>query len=149
MERILLKHERQMTSLADDIGRIDGNGYTGVGLIKIHPHEGADVSGAVSELASSAQSVRKSILRNITPPLVVCYDTTYWRLTVMVLASIKTAMLGLCVGGQILNTLILGGSAFATGILVADADGERLTLLDQQPDHQWREGRYRVDVGGG
>jgi hypothetical protein len=72
MERILIKHERQMTSLADDIARIDGNGYTGVDVIKIHLHEGADVTGAVSELASSAQTVRKSILHNIMCRWIMC-----------------------------------------------------------------------------
>ena len=67
-DRILIKHERQMASLVDDIARIEANSYTGVGVIKVYLHEGADVSRAVSQLASCAQTVLKSMPRNITPP---------------------------------------------------------------------------------
>jgi len=156
-DRILIKHERQMASLVHDIGRIEANSYTGVytgvGVIKVYLHEGADVSRAVSQLASCAQTVLKSMPRDITPPPLVRYDATNWRLTLIILASIplsiKTAIFGICVGGQTLNTLTLGGSAFATAILVADTGGERLTPLPQQPDHQRGEGRCRVDVGDG
>ena len=144
-DRILIKHERQMASLVDDIERIEANSYTVVGVIEAYLHEGADVSRAVSQLASCAHTVLKSLPRNITPPL-VRYDTTNWRLTLIIPASIplsiKTAIFGICVGGQTL-------SAFATGILVADTGGERLTPLPQQPDHQRGEGRCRVDVGDG
>ncbi len=33
-DRILVKHERQMASLVDDIARIEANSYVGVGVIK-------------------------------------------------------------------------------------------------------------------
>jgi len=75
-DRILIKHERQMASLVDDIARIEANSYTGVGVIKVYLHEGADVSRAVSQLASCAQTVLKSMPRNITPPLIVRYSAT-------------------------------------------------------------------------
>src|SRR5579864_223822 len=66
--RILVKHERQMASLVDDIARLEANSYDGVGVIKVYLHEGADVSRAVSQLSSCAQTVLKSMPRNITPP---------------------------------------------------------------------------------
>ena len=74
--RILIKHERQMASLVDDISRIEANSYNGVGVIKVYLHEGADVSRAVSQLTSSAQTVLKSMPRNITPPLILRYGAT-------------------------------------------------------------------------
>ena len=52
--RILALHERQLASLVDDISRIEANSYIGVGVIKVYLHEGADVSRAISQLASSA-----------------------------------------------------------------------------------------------
>ena len=52
--RIVSLHERQLASLVDDIARIEANSYNGVGVIKVYLHEGADVSRAVSQLASSA-----------------------------------------------------------------------------------------------
>src|SRR6201988_5362227 len=74
--RILTLHERQLASLVDDIARIQANSYTGVGVEKISLHEGADVTRAVSQLASSALVVLKYMPPNITPPLVLRYRAT-------------------------------------------------------------------------
>ncbi|HUD26272.1 MAG TPA: efflux RND transporter permease subunit [Burkholderiaceae bacterium] len=74
--RILTLHERQLASLVDDIARIEANSYTGVGVEKIYLHEGADVTRAVSQLASSALVVLKYMPPNITPPLVLRYGAT-------------------------------------------------------------------------
>src|SRR5271165_6673012 len=74
--RILTLHERQIASLVDDISRIEATSYTGVGVEKIYLHEGADVTRAVSQLASSALVVLKYMPPNITPPLVLRYGAT-------------------------------------------------------------------------
>jgi multidrug efflux pump subunit AcrB len=74
--RILTLHERQMASLVDDISRIEATSYQGWGVIKVYLHEGADVTRAVSQLASSALVVLKYMPRNITPPLVLRYSAT-------------------------------------------------------------------------
>ncbi len=74
--RILQFHERQLASLVDDIARIEANSYEGVGVIKVYLHEGADVSRAVSQLASSALVVLKYMPPNITPPLILRYGAT-------------------------------------------------------------------------
>jgi multidrug efflux pump subunit AcrB len=74
--RIMALHERQLASLVDDISRIEANSYNGVGVIKVYLHEGADVSRAISQLASSALVVLKYMPRNITPPLILRYGAT-------------------------------------------------------------------------
>src|SRR5580700_9335999 len=74
--RILSLHERQMASLVDDIARIEAASYVGVGVEKVYLHEGADVSRAVSQLASSALLVLKYMPPNITPPLILRYGAT-------------------------------------------------------------------------
>ena len=74
--RILTLHERQLASLVDDISRIEATSYVGVGVEKVYLHEGADVTRAVSQLASSALVVLKYMPRNITPPLVLRYSAT-------------------------------------------------------------------------
>ena len=74
--RILTLHERQLASLVDDISRIEATSYEGVGVEKVYLHEGADVSRAVSQLASSALVVLKYMPRNTTPPLVLRYGAT-------------------------------------------------------------------------
>src|SRR6201997_3232096 len=74
--RILTLHERQLASLVDDISRIEATSYEGVGVEKVFLHEGADVSRAISQLASSALVVLKYMPPNITPPLVIRYGAT-------------------------------------------------------------------------
>jgi multidrug efflux pump subunit AcrB len=74
--RILTLHERQMASQVDDIARIEATSYQGVGVEKVYLHEGADVTRAVSQLASSALVVLKYMPPNITPPLVIRYGAT-------------------------------------------------------------------------
>src|SRR5579871_6881447 len=74
--RILTLHERQLASLVDDISRIEAVSYQGVGVEKIYLHAGADVTRAISQLASSALVVLKYMPPNITPPLVLRYGAT-------------------------------------------------------------------------
>ena len=74
--RILTLHERQLASLVDDISRIEATSYYGVGVEKVYLHEGADVTRAVAQLASSALVVLKYMPPNITPPLVLRYGAT-------------------------------------------------------------------------
>src|SRR6202451_4198209 len=74
--RILTLHERQLASLVDDIARIEATSYEGVGVEKVYLHEGADVTRAVSQLASSALVVLKYMPPNITPPMVLRYGAT-------------------------------------------------------------------------
>jgi multidrug efflux pump subunit AcrB len=74
--RILSLHERQLASLVDNISRIESTSYMGVGVEKIYLQEGADVSQAVSQVASSALVVLKYLPPNTTPPLVLRYGAT-------------------------------------------------------------------------
>src|SRR6201993_4935511 len=85
--RILTLHERQMASLVDDISRIEATSYQGVGVEKVFLHEGADVTRAVSQLASSALVVLKYMPPNITPPLVIRYGATDVPIIQLSLAS--------------------------------------------------------------
>src|SRR6201995_1026246 len=75
-DRILTLHVRQLASLVDDISRIEATSYSGVGVEKVYLHEGADVTRAISQLASSALVVLKYMPPNITPPLVLRYGAT-------------------------------------------------------------------------
>ncbi len=85
--RILTLHERQLASLVDDISRIEATSYAGVGVERIYLHEGADVTRAVSQLASSALVVLKYMPPNITPPLVLRYGATDVPIIQLSLAS--------------------------------------------------------------
>src|ERR1700736_3819170 len=75
-DRILTLHQRQLASLVDDISRIEATSYAGIGVEKVYLHEGANVTRAISQLASSALVVLKYMPPNITPPLVLRYGAT-------------------------------------------------------------------------
>lgn len=75
-DRILTLHERQLASMVDDISRIEATSYSGVGVEKVYLHEGANVTRALSQLASSALVVLKYMPPNMTPPLVLRYGAT-------------------------------------------------------------------------
>jgi multidrug efflux pump subunit AcrB len=85
--RILTLHERQLASLVDDISRIEATSYAGVGVERVYLHEGADVTRAVAQLASSALVVLKYMPPNITPPLVLRYGATDVPIIQLSLAS--------------------------------------------------------------
>ncbi|MGC1729180.1 MAG: efflux RND transporter permease subunit, partial [Steroidobacteraceae bacterium] len=85
--RILTFHERQMASLVDDIARIEATSYEGVGVERVYLHEGADVTRAIAQLASSALVVLKYMPPNITPPLVIRYGATDVPILQLSLAS--------------------------------------------------------------
>jgi multidrug efflux pump subunit AcrB len=74
--RILSLHQRSLAALVDDIAKIEATSYQGVGVEKVYLQEGADVSRAVSQLASSALVVLKYLPPGITPPLVLRYSAT-------------------------------------------------------------------------
>jgi multidrug efflux pump subunit AcrB len=71
--RILTLHEQQMASLVDYISPIEATrtSYNGVGVEKVYLHEGADVTRAISQLASSALVLLKYLPPGIKPPLVL------------------------------------------------------------------------------
>jgi len=75
-DRILSIHQRQLASLVDNVSRIEATSYEAVGVEKIYLHEGADVSQAISQVASSALVVLKYMPPGITPPLVLRYGAT-------------------------------------------------------------------------
>src|ERR1051325_4342502 len=75
-DRMLSVHQRQMPSMVDDIDKLEANAYSGVGVIKVYLHEGADISRAVSQLSSSAIYVMKYMPRNVIPPQILKYSAT-------------------------------------------------------------------------
>ncbi len=74
--RVLTLFQRQVAQEVDDVARIEATSYTGVGVVRVFLHEGANVSRAVSELSSSALEAMKYMPRNIIPPAILPYSAT-------------------------------------------------------------------------
>jgi multidrug efflux pump subunit AcrB len=68
-KRILTLHDWQMASLVDDISRIEATSYDGMGVEKVYLYESADLTRAISQLASSALVLLKYLPPDTTPPL--------------------------------------------------------------------------------
>ncbi len=115
--RILTLHERQLASLVDDISRIEAVSYQGVGVEKVYLHEGADVTRAISQLASSALVVLKYMPPNITPPLVLRYGATDVPIIQLSLSSKSLPDTKLNDLGQNIIRPALGGGARRRGAL--------------------------------
>jgi multidrug efflux pump subunit AcrB len=87
--RLLTLHQRQLASLVDDIARIEATSYYGVGVVRVFLHEGADITRAIAQLASSALVVLKYMPAGVTPPLVLRYGATDVPVIQLALSSSK------------------------------------------------------------
>src|ERR1700691_109516 len=146
--RILTIHERQMASLVDDISRIEATSYDGVGVEKVYLHEGADVTRAVSQLASSALVVLKYMPRNITPPLVLRYGATDVPIIQLSLSSSSLSDTRLNDLGQ---NIIRPDLAVVRGASVPYPYGgkPRIIMVDLDPQALQARGLSPSDVFGG
>ncbi len=72
--RIVLVHERAISTTLNGIEKMESQSIPGVGIIKIFLQEGADVGGAISNVMASAQSIARSLPPGTVPPGVVQYS---------------------------------------------------------------------------
>src|ERR1700754_5105926 len=75
-KRVMLISERAMTTTVNDIERIEGTAYNGVGLIRVYMQPGTNVDLAVSQITSVSQTLLRTMPPGIFPPLIVQYDAS-------------------------------------------------------------------------
>ena len=59
--RIMAQYQRSLTTTVNDIERIEGNSYTGVGIVKIFFQPGADIRTANAQVTAVSQTVLKQM----------------------------------------------------------------------------------------
>jgi multidrug efflux pump subunit AcrB len=74
--RITTVSERALTTTVSDIEHIESQSYTGVSVIKIYFHAGANIPEAVAEVTAIMQGVLRVLPPGITPPLVIQYSAS-------------------------------------------------------------------------
>jgi multidrug efflux pump subunit AcrB len=74
--RITTVSERAITTTVSDIEHIESQSYTGVSVIKIYFHAGANIPEAVAEVTAIMQGVLRVLPPGITPPLVIQYSAS-------------------------------------------------------------------------
>jgi len=134
-----------MPSDVDDIERIESNAYSGVGVIKVFLHEGADVGKAVSQLAASSTYVMKYMPRNVIPPQILRYGATDVPIIQIALSSDTLSETKLYDFGQ---NVIRPGLAVVKGASVPTPFGgkPRVMMVDLDVESLQSKGLSPADV---
>jgi len=68
--------ERAMTTTVNNIEHIESQSYTGVSVVKVFFHEGANVEAAVAQVTAICQTILKQMPVGTTPPLIIQYSAS-------------------------------------------------------------------------
>ena len=72
--RVLTIAERGFTTSVADIEHMEGQAYTGLGLIKMYFHPDAKIEAAVAQLGATSQSALRVMPPGIFPPIILRYN---------------------------------------------------------------------------
>lgn len=100
--RIATGYEHSLTNSVEDIEHIESQSLSGVAVIKIFFHPGADINRAIAETLSGAQSMLRNMPPGTTPPLILSYSAStvpILRLAVRRRQLIASVMLVKALGG--------------------------------------------------
>jgi multidrug efflux pump subunit AcrB len=75
-QRITGSYERALTSDVENIEHIESQTYAGTAVVKVTFHPGADITRAVAQASTSAQSLLKVMPPGTLPPLVLTYSAS-------------------------------------------------------------------------
>lgn len=74
--RIMTISERAMTTVTSDIEHMESVSISGIGIIRVFLHKGADIGQAVALMSAVNQTILKVMPPGITPPAVVAFSAT-------------------------------------------------------------------------
>ena len=74
--RITTYSEYAITSNVNDIKRVESQTLNGVAVIRIHFHPGVNIGTALSQVTSTAQSIRALMPPGIQPPVIVRFNAS-------------------------------------------------------------------------
>jgi multidrug efflux pump subunit AcrB len=72
--RIVTPFERVLTTTVNDIEHIEGNSYSGFGIVKIYFQSNVDIRTANAQVTAISQAVLKQLPVGTTPPLILNYN---------------------------------------------------------------------------
>ena len=74
--RIIYGYERGVTTTVNDIQHIESQSYTGIGVVKVFFQPGADITSAVAQVTSVAQSALRGDPPGTIPPFIIAYNAS-------------------------------------------------------------------------
>src|SRR5688572_10072741 len=75
-KRIVSNFERFLTTIEPDIDHIESQSLTGIAVIKIYLHPGANVTQTIAQTTAIAQSAVRQMPPGAVPPLIMRYSAT-------------------------------------------------------------------------
>ncbi|MGH2507377.1 MAG: efflux RND transporter permease subunit, partial [Ktedonobacteraceae bacterium] len=75
-DRIIYGYERGVTTTVNDIEHIESQSYTGIGVVKVFFQPGADITSAVAQVTSVAQSSLRGDPPGTVPPFIIAYNAS-------------------------------------------------------------------------
>jgi len=75
-KRIVNNFERFLTTIVSDIDHMESQTLTGISVVKVYLHPGANVSQAIAQTTAIAQTAVRSMPPGTVPPLIMQYSAT-------------------------------------------------------------------------
>jgi multidrug efflux pump subunit AcrB len=75
-KRIVNNFERFLTTIVSDIDHMESQTLTGIAVIKVYLHPGANVAQAIAQTTAIAQTAVRSMPPGAVPPLIMQYSAT-------------------------------------------------------------------------
>jgi len=85
--RVLRQSESAITTSVANIEHVEATSLAGYGIIKVYLQPGSPVSAAITQIATTSQSVISSMPQGITPPYIIQYDASDVPIVQLVMSS--------------------------------------------------------------
>src|SRR5882762_10039454 len=74
--RVVVISERAYSTTVDGISRIESQSTSGIGILKVYFEPGADIGGAIAQIAAVSQTASRVMPPGITPPAILRYNAS-------------------------------------------------------------------------
>lgn len=74
--RVNILTERAMSTTVGGISRIESQAIPGIGLLRVYFEQGADIGGAIAQIAAVTATATRSMPPGITPPIVIRFNAS-------------------------------------------------------------------------
>jgi len=75
-DRIVSITERNLTTVVDNIERIESQSLSGISVVKVFLQPGANMERAIAQITASSQTQLRQLPQGTTPPLIIAYSAS-------------------------------------------------------------------------
>jgi multidrug efflux pump subunit AcrB len=85
--RVVLISERAFSTTVDGIARIESQSIAGVGILKVYFEQGADIGGAIAQIASVSATASRIMPPGMAPPTIIRFNASNVPVAQLTVAS--------------------------------------------------------------